>query len=320
MDLARDERLERKLDLAARAAWLYYIAGNTQEEIAAKLNLSRQAAQRLVSLAVREKLVTFRLDHRLAALMALAARLTERFELAYCDVVPSDPDATSPIPGIASAAAGYVETFLAQRTPLVLAFTTGRTLRALVGEVAGSTSSPHRFVSIVGSITRNGRTSPYEVVLRLAERVGAECYPMPTPVVREQRRGATPAPDPALVPPDSRPRRRGGRHLRGPERDRKRFTSAPRQLRNRRRARLADRPGCGGRDRRLGLRRPRRLIEGGTNDLVAGIPLTIPATRLRVAVGGGIVKAPAIRAALRGRLITGLITDEATAQAVLEGL
>ncbi|MEO1298709.1 MAG: sugar-binding transcriptional regulator, partial [Cyanobacteria bacterium J06636_16] len=42
---------ERKLDLAARAAWLYYIAGDTQEAIATKLEVSRQAAQRLVALA-----------------------------------------------------------------------------------------------------------------------------------------------------------------------------------------------------------------------------------------------------------------------------
>src|SRR3712207_7609151 len=51
------------LDQAARAAWLYYIAGNTQDEIAHKLNVSRQAVQRLVSLAVSEKLIKFRLDH-----------------------------------------------------------------------------------------------------------------------------------------------------------------------------------------------------------------------------------------------------------------
>src|SRR3954468_16406828 len=43
----RTQRRERKLDLAARAAWLYYVAGNTQDEVAEKLSLSRQAAQRL---------------------------------------------------------------------------------------------------------------------------------------------------------------------------------------------------------------------------------------------------------------------------------
>ena len=61
------ERQERRLDLAARAAWLYYIAGNTQDEIAGKLNISRQAVQRLVAVAVAEKLIKFRLDHPLGA-------------------------------------------------------------------------------------------------------------------------------------------------------------------------------------------------------------------------------------------------------------
>ncbi|MEP1879691.1 MAG: helix-turn-helix domain-containing protein, partial [Roseibium sp.] len=45
-----------RLDDAARAGWLYYVAGNTQDEIARKLGISRQTAQRLVSLAVSERL------------------------------------------------------------------------------------------------------------------------------------------------------------------------------------------------------------------------------------------------------------------------
>ena len=32
-----------RLDDAARAGWLYFIAGNTQDEIAKKLNVSRNA-------------------------------------------------------------------------------------------------------------------------------------------------------------------------------------------------------------------------------------------------------------------------------------
>ncbi len=35
-------------DDAARAAWLYYVAGNTQDEIARKLGVSRQSVQRFV--------------------------------------------------------------------------------------------------------------------------------------------------------------------------------------------------------------------------------------------------------------------------------
>ena len=55
------------------------------------------------------------------------------------------------------------------------------------------------------------------------------------------------------------------------------------------------------------------LIQGGTNDRVAGLTLAQPARPRTIALGGGAEKVAAIRGALRGRLISGLITDERTA-------
>ena len=52
-----------RLDDAARAGWLYYIAGRTQDDIAQILNISRPAAQRLVSLCRSEGLISFRMNH-----------------------------------------------------------------------------------------------------------------------------------------------------------------------------------------------------------------------------------------------------------------
>ena len=57
------------------------------------LQVSRASAQRLVSLCLAERLITFRLEHPIAACMELAARLKDLFHLAYCEVVPSDPAA-----------------------------------------------------------------------------------------------------------------------------------------------------------------------------------------------------------------------------------
>jgi DNA-binding transcriptional regulator LsrR (DeoR family) len=80
-----------RLDEAARAGWLYYVAGNTQDQIARKLGISRQAAQRLVSLAMSERLIKVRLDHPIARCMELAAALKIRHDLRFCDVAPTDP-------------------------------------------------------------------------------------------------------------------------------------------------------------------------------------------------------------------------------------
>ena len=76
--MARSRSSSSRLDDAARAGWLYYIAGRTQDEIAAAMGISRQAAQRLVSLAVSEKLVRVWMEHPIARCLELAAAIEAR--------------------------------------------------------------------------------------------------------------------------------------------------------------------------------------------------------------------------------------------------
>ena len=64
-----------RLDDAARAGWLYYVAGRTQDEIASAMGISRQSAQRMVSLAVAERLIKVRLDHPIAECLEIGERL-----------------------------------------------------------------------------------------------------------------------------------------------------------------------------------------------------------------------------------------------------
>lgn len=90
--VSRGENTITRHDEAARAGWLYYVAGNTQDQIAAKLGVSRQSAQRLVSLAVSEGLIKVRLDHPIAKCMELADWLAKRFSLdrvEWCRATPA---------------------------------------------------------------------------------------------------------------------------------------------------------------------------------------------------------------------------------------
>ena len=117
-----------RLDDAARAGWLYYVAGNTQDEIARKLGVSRQSAQRLVAMAVSEKLIKVRMDHPIAHCMDLARALSDRFELKICEVVPSDPDAPDLLTGVAIAAAAELEKTLKSPDQKIISLGTGRAL------------------------------------------------------------------------------------------------------------------------------------------------------------------------------------------------
>lgn len=312
-------RQGRKLDLAARAAWLYYIAGNTQDGIADKLNVSRQAVQRLVSLAVSEKLIKFRLDHPVAECMALGEELIARFGLAYCSVQPSDPTAEHPSAGIAIAAAEHLITYLARKEPLVLAFSTGRMLRAVGDEVPAMACPQHKLVSLVGSISRDGQASSYEVVRRLAERTGAACFPIPTPVIAGsvQERQLLQTQRSFAVVRELVARAAvafvgiGDIGWRCPL-HRDQFVTDQEV------AELIEK-GAVGEIAGWAYDAAGRPVDCATNERNAGLPLdALPRTRM-LAVSGSPERVGAIRAALAGGLLGGLITDERTALALLQG-
>jgi DNA-binding transcriptional regulator LsrR (DeoR family) len=176
-----------RLDDAARAGWLYYIAGNTQEEIARKLSISRQSAQRLVALAVSERLVKVRLDHPIARCMDLAKALTDRYGLKYCDVTPSDPDSHSTTLGIANAAAAEIERWLERKEPVVIAMGTGEEMRATANQLRPMECPQHKLVSLVGNIAPDGSASLLDAVSRAADVVKAPHYPLPCPVIAASR-------------------------------------------------------------------------------------------------------------------------------------
>ncbi|HEY9619581.1 MAG TPA: sugar-binding transcriptional regulator [Crinalium sp.] len=311
------ERRDRKLDQAAHAAWLYYIAGNTQEEIAVKLNVSRQAAQRLVALAVSEKLIRFRLDHPLSECIALAEALRDKFGLALCEVVPTDAANNDNLTGIGVCAATHLETCLVNKTPMVVAFSSGRTLRAMVDQVPSMDLPQHKIVSIIGNMSQYGRAGRYEVVIHLADRVGSQVYPVPTPVVatsveeRELLQTQRSFITVKTLAAQAKVTYVGIGQIawNGPLHDDGFITDSE----------LTELIELGAVGEIAGWAYDQNgmLLQDGINSRVASVPLEQPAQRLIIGVAGGVKKAEAILAALRGKLITGLITDELTAQTLL---
>ncbi|WP_051955812.1 sugar-binding transcriptional regulator [Beijerinckia mobilis] len=183
--LEQKQQDQRRLDLAARAAWLAYALGRTQDEIAAELNLSRQNAQRLIALASALGLVKFRLDHPLADCIVKAQKLQDKFGLRHAEVVPATQDEADNRLSIGVAVASYIETLLSRTEPQILCLGTGRTLREAAHQIPLLEKPKHRIVSLIGTVGPDGRASPYDVVMRLADRVGAQCYPMPMPVLAD---------------------------------------------------------------------------------------------------------------------------------------
>jgi DNA-binding transcriptional regulator LsrR (DeoR family) len=306
-----------RLDEAARAGWLYYIAGKTQDDIARILNVSRPTAQRLVSLCRAEGLITFRLNHAIGDCMNLASALRDRHGLAHCDVVPADGSEETSFAGVAEAASIAIERMVRSTEPLVIGLGTGRAMRASVARVAPVSRPLHRLVSLVGTISPDGSASRFNAPERLAELTGAQHFPMPlpmhatTPVQREQLLTLDPVQRVFAMARDADAWFSGLSQF-DPDATllRDGFIS---------RTELLEllRLGAVGENLGWAFDADGRILEQGTNARITSVPPTPGSDKPRICVAHGAAKVRALHAALEGRIVNGLVTDEATARALL---
>lgn len=307
-----------RLDDAARAGWLYYVAGNTQEEIARKLGVSRQSAQRLVSLAVSEKLVKVRLDHPIARCMELSHAMTERFGLTVCEIVPSDPEAPGAMTGIAQAAAAEMERHLKSVHPLIIAIGTGRALRSSVEQLSPMDCPQHRIVSLLGNMMSDGSATAYNVVIRMAERVNARHYPMPLPVFARSLEEKRTLHAQETVHNIMELARHADVTFVGIGNI---GLTAPLHVDgfiSRDEVRALEKAGAVGEITSWVYDAQGKLIDGLVNDRVASTPVVAGQANPVIAIAAGETKVAAIHGALTGRLVNGIITNELTAEQLLK--
>lgn len=307
-----------RLDEAARAGWLYYVAGNTQDEIARKLGISRQSAQRLVSLAISERLIKVRLDHPIAKCMEYAAALKLRYDLIYCEVSPSDPASTMTALGIAQVAAAELERRLRRPEPAIIGIGTGRTMRAVADQLPPMECPQHKLVALVGTTKTDGSASFYDVVIRVSDTVRAPHYPMPVPVVArsaEERKLLTGLESVRSV---SALIERADVCFVGVGGVGESSAMVLDEHITAQEAATLRKAGAVGEITGWAFDAAGRLLTTGTNLRVASAPLRQPATRLIIGVSRGASRRLPLRAALTGQLISGLVTDEATAAHLLQ--
>ena len=309
---------ETRTSLAARAAWLSYIGGYRQEEIAERLHLSRVKVNRLIAEAHRDGLVRVFVDARAADCVALEDALTRRFSLEFAVVAPN-PDRTElPLLSLGTAGAQYLQNVLDEGRHRIIGVGQGRTLSAVVECLPRLRRGGVTFVSLLGSVTRHIEANPIDLIHRLASRTDGEGHFLPLPffldsvAIRDrllQESSLRPALDLAAradlclvgiggVAGDDAYLRATG--MIGPDE-------------------AADLAARGAVGELLGqfLDREGRQVEVELSRRSPGPSLEQLRGRLVVAVAGGATKVDSIGAVLRSGILRGLITDEVTARDVL---
>src|SRR4029079_11999276 len=146
--------LDEEATLAARAAWLYFAGGQTQGEIAEKLNVPSTKAHRLIARASRDGLIRVFVEGPIAGCVALEEALKTKFGLGHCEVVPNIDEGQLPLRTLGMAGARYLRNVLDRGLHQTIGVGHGRTLAAAIDFLPSSPAPAVKFVSLLGGLTR----------------------------------------------------------------------------------------------------------------------------------------------------------------------
>ena len=171
--------------LAIRAAWLSFVGGCTQGEIAARLEVSPAKVHRLIAYAQRAGHVRFHIEGRPLECLEYEEAFSRRFGLNNCIVAPDlgagANDEAAAIRSVGAAAGNLLAQILTGSGIAQVGVGMGRTLKAAVAAMPRISREDLSIVSISGSLTSRLSANPYDVVQLLAERSGGEGYYLPVP-------------------------------------------------------------------------------------------------------------------------------------------
>jgi len=160
----------------AEVARLYYVRDLTQQEIAARLGISRFKVLRLLDQARAEGVVRFEIDEPVPVHDDLSRRLEQRFGLETAVVVERD---------VAGAAAHLLPRLLRENDVLGVAW--GATLQ-LVAEQLPPLATGTPVVQICGAMAGlEYGTGPTELAASFAQRTGGPFHPLPAPALASRR-------------------------------------------------------------------------------------------------------------------------------------
>jgi DNA-binding transcriptional regulator LsrR (DeoR family) len=164
-----------------RIAWMYYVEGLTQNEIADRLGIGRVTVVRNINEAVKQREVKIWITGHIAECLDLEAQLKEKFGFIDAVVVPEPSSPANTAKVIGTAAGMYVTDQLTDNFCLGVGW--GATLYESLQTLSPRELSGVDVVSLLGGVVQAKRFNPAEFAWQFANTVGANCYLLTAPAI-----------------------------------------------------------------------------------------------------------------------------------------
>ena len=178
---------QSQLNLATKAAWLSYIGGYTQGQVAKRLNISTAKANRLIAYAHANNVVKIFIEGEIIECVELEEKIMSAFNLNSCTVVPTIDDELDEFNAIGTVGASFLHQLFKQSKNTVIGIGKGRTLSSVVEHLPHVHTQNLKFASVSGGLTRRFSTNPFDVIHRIAERTTSEAYFLPVPYMAKNK-------------------------------------------------------------------------------------------------------------------------------------
>lgn len=161
--------------VAVRAAWLYFVEGHTQAQVARRLGITRLRVNRILADAQRSGLVGISINADLASCVELEQSLCREFGLVRAVVVPTPEDEDRVAGVIGRAAAEFVAHHLQSNRVRGLGIGWGLTLREMIRHMRHGRYPDLSVCSMMGGITHGLEFNTFDLSAELAKRLHSQC-------------------------------------------------------------------------------------------------------------------------------------------------
>lgn len=311
--MQRDER-QLLIDISV----MYYLEGKTQNEISKELFISRPKVSRLLKKARELNIVDITINYESDTLQSFQNKIKNKFNVDNVVIVKTLPNYEDTLKEMGKAASKILLSELKEK--MIIGVSWGKSVRSTILQMENKKINDVKIVELFGAISYEmGDTDMLSICSILSKKIGAKIYPLPAPVYIKDKNTKEILSKNPIIKKSLDMIENCDLILTGLGAIDK---SIPQTLwdvyvENDAKNRIIENGGVGFLCAHF-FDEKGRFLDLDINKNVMGIRTKTIKNKKMIVVAGGIRKAKAILAALRGGYVNTLVSDEETLKHVLE--